>query len=578
MVPQVQIHPSSVFIASGGAKGITAQCVMKIAQHFPCKWILLGRSQRLKMEPVWAKDCFDESDLKKRIMDFLLAQGEKPTPVKVEQIYKEIASTREITRTLQALEQAGSEVEYISVDITDGQALKDKLVGAISRLGTVTGILHGAGNLADKLIEKKTDRDFNLVYDPKVRGLENLLGTVDPKQLKYLILFSSVTGFYGNSGQTDYSIANEILTKSAHAFKQKNPQCHVAAINWGAWDSGMVSPELKKAFEMNNVRVLPVDGGTQMLLRELDDSHYQCVQSIIGSALPKPVASLESKLSTHLLHRQLSLEANPFLTDHQIGGYPVLPATCAMSWIANSCEQLYPGYKFFSLNDFRILKGISFDSTLENKYTLQLEEVSKSKVTGIEFTATIFSRNSDGKIRYHFKARSKLLPTSPKPPIFESIDLSEDGARPGNRQTFYKDDGMSLFHGPQFQGIDKILNFSSEKVTARFCLDKMDRSTYGQFQPLAFDPIIQDIELHSGWIWLQHFYQSGALPSSVNCFEHFEIPPYNESFYVTLEILSKTPSSLTTNLTAHDERGLVYSRSSSAVATVIPLPISFRNK
>ena len=578
MAPQVQIHPSSVFVASGGAKGITAQCVKIISQHFSCKCILLRRSQRLKMEPVWAKDCFDESDLKKRIMDYLLAQGEKPTPVKVEQTYKEIASTREITRTLQALEQAGSEAEYISVDITDGKALKDKLSDAIARLGTVSGIIHGAGNLADKLIEKKTDRDFNLVYDPKVRGLENLLGTVDPKQLKYLILFSSVTGFYGNPGQTDYAIANEILTKSAHVFKQKNPQCHVAAINWGAWDSGMVSPELKKAFEMNNVRVLPVDGGTQMLLRELDDSHHQCVQSIIGSALPKPVSSLGSKLWTHRLHRQLSLEANPFLTDHQIGGYPVLPATCAMSWIAGSCEQLYPGYKFFSLNDFRILKGISFDATLENTYTLQLEEVSKSKVTGIELVATIFSENSDGKIRYHFKARSKLLPTAPKPPNFEAMDLSEDAAITGTRQSFYKDDGMSLFHGPLFRGIDKILNISPNKITAKLYLNKIDGSIQGQFQPQAFNPIILDAELHPAWVWLQHFHQSGALPARFGCFEQFTIPPYDEYFYVTFEIVSKTPSSLVTNMTTYDERGEIYSRASEAVATVIPLPISFRKK
>ena len=41
---KAEIQPSSVFIVSGGAKGITAKCTINVAQKHPCKFILLGRS------------------------------------------------------------------------------------------------------------------------------------------------------------------------------------------------------------------------------------------------------------------------------------------------------------------------------------------------------------------------------------------------------------------------------------------------------------------------------------------------------------------------------------------------------
>ena len=77
---------------------------------------------------------------------------------------------------------------------------------------------------------------------------------VPASQLQYLVLFSSVVGFYGKCGTIRLCIANEILNKSAHLIKLNYPHCHVVAINWGPWDSGMVSPELKKAFAERNIR------------------------------------------------------------------------------------------------------------------------------------------------------------------------------------------------------------------------------------------------------------------------------------------------------------------------------------
>jgi len=45
----------------------------------------------------------------------------------------------------------------------------------------VTGIIHGAGVLADKLIEKKTSEDFDAVCSTKINGIDALLKSINQK-------------------------------------------------------------------------------------------------------------------------------------------------------------------------------------------------------------------------------------------------------------------------------------------------------------------------------------------------------------------------------------------------------------
>jgi NAD(P)-dependent dehydrogenase (short-subunit alcohol dehydrogenase family) len=245
MSPRLSINPSTVILVSGGARGITAQCVIRLAARSQCKFILLGRSGFDENEPDWARDVSDEAELKRRVMSDLQARGEKPSPSKIQKVFKSIQSGREISETLRSVREAGGQAEYLSADITDRGALQEKLPEAINRMGPVTGIIHGAGSLADKLIEKKSEKDYDTVYSPKVDGLENMLACVPARQLDFLVLFSSIVGFFGNVGQSDYAIANETLNKTAYLIKCQNPACHVVSINWGPWDAGMVTPELK---------------------------------------------------------------------------------------------------------------------------------------------------------------------------------------------------------------------------------------------------------------------------------------------------------------------------------------------
>jgi len=572
MAGKLLLDEHTVVLASGGGRGITAQCVIKLAESAHSRFILLGRSS-LEDPKGWlarTSGIDEESELKRYILQGLQANPEAPsperqkaTPQRVQQIYQQVSAQREIQRTLHAIQQAGGQAEYISVDVTDRQALHQKLAGPIQRLGLVTGILHGAGSLADKRIEKKTGQDFDRVYSPKVDGLESLLDCVSMDRLRFLVLFSSVVGVFGNVGQADYAMANETLNKTAYLIKRDHPNCRVISINWGPWDSGMVNPSLMKVFIEKNIQLIPGEVGARLLVEELSASQdAEVVQVVIGSPPPRTPEEEEAPAPgatgcQYQIQRRLTLEANPFLIDHQIGKHPVLPATCAASWVINACEQLCPGYTFFSIENYQVLKGIVFDDSLAKEYILDLKETVGQYPHSIAFEALIWSEDTPGKRLYHYRLEVTLLRQgqTPSPPIL-SLPQSLQSVLPVAQGVDLYRDG-TLFHGPSFQGVREVLSITAQKLVMRCNLSPVEDRQQGQFPVQTSNPYLYDAIVQSLLIWTQHHHQSPCLPSRLSRLEQYRPIPFGETVYATMEVSQETETAVTGNITVQDERGQV---------------------
>ncbi len=565
MVKRSFVTPESVLLVSGGARGITALCVIRLAEKTHCRFILLGRSEVTPKEPAYALNCQDEAELKKRIMVDLQTRGEKPTPQKVQKEFREIQTRREIQDTLQMVTQAGGMAEYVSVDITDSKALMEKIAEPVRRLGAISGIIHGAGSLADKLIERKSEADFETVYNPKIVGLENMLNVLPISQLKFLVLFSSIVGFFGNVGQADYAIANEILNKTAFSLKRKNPDCHIVSINWGPWDAGMVTPELKRAFEERNVQVIPTHMGVDLFVKELTSLQQNNIQVVVGNPPARPFVEILAELQHYQIRRRLSLEANPFLNDHTIGQNPVLPATCAATWIANACEQLYPSHTFYSIANFRVLKGIVFDETLAESYVLDLIEKEKTSDGRIVFDALIWSQNAQNRKILHYKLILTLMRVMPRTPQID-LDLKNitNVSIPGKQ--LYEDG--TLFHGATFQGVNQVLHMSPGKLVMECILPKLDPAWTGQFPVQTSNPYIYDAVVQCLLIWAQTYYQAPCLPASLIKLEQFKAIPFEKPFLVFMEIKSHRETSVVADITVTDMNGEVYVQITSLEGTI----------
>ena len=89
------------------------------------------------------------------------------------------------------------------------------------------------GVLSDGIIENQTWERFEEVMWPKVLGAWHLHRATMTKDLDMFILFSSLTGVLGNSGQSNHAAANAFLDQlAAHRRALGLPG---QAIAWGAW-------------------------------------------------------------------------------------------------------------------------------------------------------------------------------------------------------------------------------------------------------------------------------------------------------------------------------------------------------
>jgi NAD(P)-dependent dehydrogenase (short-subunit alcohol dehydrogenase family)/acyl carrier protein len=96
----------------------------------------------------------------------------------------------------------------------------------------VKGIIHLAMVLDDDAIELITPERFYKVYNPKVIGAQNLVSRFKPKDLDFIIFFSSFSSVSGNPNQVNYVAANSFLDRYAQLLTNQGYKAHV--INMGA--------------------------------------------------------------------------------------------------------------------------------------------------------------------------------------------------------------------------------------------------------------------------------------------------------------------------------------------------------
>ncbi|MDO9545847.1 MAG: SDR family NAD(P)-dependent oxidoreductase [Pelolinea sp.] len=547
------LNENAVFLISGGAKGITSQCAIKIAETARCRFILVGRSSVLDQEPDWAYGLSSTEDLQNNALIYYKNNGKKVTPKLLQNEIKTILSSREIASTIQEIEGFGGQAVYISADITDEKQLIQQVHSAVKKIGQITGVIHGAGNLADKLIENKSSNDFDLVVNTKIQGLINIIKAVNPEALKFLVLFSSVAGFFGNKGQSDYAIANELLNKSAHILNKSMPDCRVISINWGPWDSGMVSPELKKVFQKRNIQLISTEIGIQALIDELSRPVQTTPQILIGSPLGSEIVIKSLNNNSIVVRRSLNIINNPFLLDHRIGSQAVLPATCASSWLADTCQSLNPGFSFTKMEDFKILKGITFDDG-ENDYDMEINLQAGTDGSKKVYEAIITSQNNTNRKIFHYSGKITLTKGTPTLRRHQPIkDFDLDPSKYKNGRDFYQDG--TLFHGPSFQGIQEVLQINEKRVITQVSLPQMDPIHQGQFSARIANPFINDAIVQSLLLWTQKFYDAPCLPSRLHQWDQYRLIPFDIPVWAILTITYHNDHAVVGNILVQDEGG-----------------------
>jgi acyl transferase domain-containing protein len=267
--PVERITKDSVIVSTGGARGVTAATLRALAAAHQPRIVLIGRTE-LAEEDDSLRGAADEPAIRRLLIERAVTAGGRPPLAEVGAEVTRVLSVREIRGTIAQLERAGSEVRYVALDVRDADALAAALKEIRAAWGPVTGIVHGAGVLADKLIVDKSDGEFERVFETKVAGLRALLAATAGDPLGLLCVYSSVTARLGNPGQCDYAMANEVLNLLACAEQASRPGCRVLSIAWGPWRGGMVNGALAEHFLAQGVPLIPLEDGAAAFVSELD--------------------------------------------------------------------------------------------------------------------------------------------------------------------------------------------------------------------------------------------------------------------------------------------------------------------
>ena len=449
-VARPTIGRDSVILASGGARGVTAVTLIELAKQCQPRMVLLGRTA-LTEEPAMFRGATTDGELKKALVAEAKANGQPIKPAELGRRASQILAVREIRANLKALAEAGSEVMYMVADVQSPRSLNEGLETVRQEWGGITGIVHGAGVLNDKLIADKTPDMFDRTFNTKVRGLQALLEATRDDPVRMICLFSSVAGRYGNPGQCDYAMANEVLNKTANTLAiSRGPDCNVKSINWGPWDGGMVSPLLKKHFEQMGIPLIPYDTGAKQMVAEIAEATPANTEIVIGPRPPQP-SLLSDGMKTEV-HRTVTIDTGvaPWLSSHCIQDHPVLPAVMAMEWFLRSARLSDQKAAGLQVTDLQVMRGVQMP---ERYFSGHVSSRQEDSGYGMEL------RGADGHLYY----KARVAPAGlPKGGIDSGLP-ADPTAWDRDAASAYRND---LFHGPDLQVITSLDGVSPDSAVA----------------------------------------------------------------------------------------------------------------
>jgi enediyne polyketide synthase len=302
------LKTEDVLVVTGGARGITAECALRLARESGARLAIFGLSQ--------------------------------PT------------DDDEIISNLERMKAAGIDFRYYSVDVTNTAATRDAVQQVEKELGPVTAILHGAARNVPCLIENLDSQAFAATIAPKIHGAQNLLAAINPDRLRLLITFSSIIARTGLPGEAHYGLANEWLTGLTEQWQTEHPHCRCLAIEWSVWSGVGMGARLGTVDELARQGITPiaVEKGLDALRRVLCRKSANVASVVMGRLRDMPTLKVERPELPFLrflekprvyypkielvVDAELSTATDPYLDDHVFRGERLLPAVMGMEAMA----------------------------------------------------------------------------------------------------------------------------------------------------------------------------------------------------------------------------------------------------
>ena len=371
-------------------------------------------------------------------------------------------------------------------------------------------MIHGAGVLQDRLIQDKTSEQFDLVFKTKYFGLMNLLEAVKGSSLKLLSVFSSVAASFGNRGQSDYAMANEVLNQVIRKESMNRPEyCKVSSLMWGPWDGGMVGEGLAEMFRSKGISLLPVSDGCKLFLQDISSGSGAGPTPILGE---KPLSFDLSHANTLSAGASESSEifvdqnSHPYLESHAINGRIVVPMVMVNEWFHRITEHYFPEFVNREVRDLRVFKGLIVEDYYGKGNRYKIEAVCQS--SDDQFVSLMCTvKNESGQLCYTAKVNlKKSFDDFPSETVLTGLRVSESNM-------IEPEYGGALFHGPDFQVIRSLAQMDDAGGSA---LLNGVRGMEWSSENWLTDPAAFDGGLQLAVLWSEKVLGGSSLPTEIS--------------------------------------------------------------
>lgn len=205
-------------------------------------------------------------------------------------VARQVAGLDAAAREVAGQAHARTRVMYRQLDLEDAAAVSALFEDLRERHGTVNGVFHCAGMIADSLIVNKRSEDFEATLQPKVSGLWHLDSASRDLHLDFFVVFSSIASAMGSIGQTDYAAANGFMDHFIHyrrELQRRGERRGVSvAINWPYWrDGGMQIDATTRTVLEQSIGMRPMATGVGLSAFHFA-IHADCAQIVVAQGDP----------------------------------------------------------------------------------------------------------------------------------------------------------------------------------------------------------------------------------------------------------------------------------------------------
>ncbi|MFC0040024.1 SDR family oxidoreductase [Actinomadura rayongensis] len=354
--PSPPLDDSSVIVAAGGSRGITAALLDDLTRAVRPKIWILGRGE-ITGGPALPPGTSRSDHLRARRRD-----DPSVSVAAASREYDRHVERQETLDTLRALrDRCGADrVTYLTCDVRDRAAVRRSVEQILAEDPVIDLLLFAAGVNRSTETRRKSLEEFRLVRDVKVRGHAHLRDAFGPRRPRTWIDMGSVSAFTGQPGSTDYTSANDYL---ATAAQQANAEgFDHRTIAWPIWkETGLASGAIMReqlarqgytaittaegVRQFRHVLAGPSHPPCTLLLGPLDaevaDRRFPGVMAA-ADAPDHPLLS-EAPSGAGDVGCSLDVARHAYLDDHLVDGRPTVPGAFLVEAAVEAAAAVCPG-------------------------------------------------------------------------------------------------------------------------------------------------------------------------------------------------------------------------------------------